>query len=168
MNSFEHFITDAVVSLFGSTEHVQIQVLRDTGAQHSFILGSVLPFSSLSDTWDFILMRGMGLERVPVLLHNIMLDCNLVHREVLVGVRPALPVDGVVMILGNNLAGDVVWADGPPSPVVTSKSLASGRLDESGQSYSGVLPACAVMCAQSRILATFVPPVSVEVKENPE
>lgn len=36
--------------------------------------------------------------------------------EEAVGVRPALPVD---IILGNDLAGDRVWADAPSPSVVT-------------------------------------------------
>ena len=35
-----------------------------------------------------------------------------------------------------------------PLPVVISKPLASGELDESGRGDPGVFPACAVACAQ--------------------
>ena len=150
---FEPFIADAVVSLVGGKERVPIKVLRDTGAKHSFIVGSVLPFSPVTETGDFILMRGMGMEQIPVPLHNMVLECDLVHGVVAVGVRPALPIDGVVMILGNDLAGGAVWADGPPFPVVTSKPLVSGEPDESGRGYPEVFPACAVTRAQSRTVA---------------
>lgn len=38
---------------------------------------------------------------------------------VVVGLRPKLPVKGVDIILGNDLAGDRVWAEAPPPSVVT-------------------------------------------------
>ena len=37
--------------------------------------------------------------------------------EVAVGVRLALPIEGVHFILGNGLAGNHIWADVPPSSV---------------------------------------------------
>lgn len=82
------FIADAVMSLVGSDKHVPIEQLRDTGAKHSFILESVLLFSSEMETGDFILMKGMALGLNPVLCHFIVLDCQLVEGIVPVGVCP--------------------------------------------------------------------------------
>ncbi|XP_034001760.1 uncharacterized protein LOC117494871 [Trematomus bernacchii] len=45
-SGFEPFITEAVVSVVGSDKYVPIKVLRDTAARYSFIVESVLPFSS--------------------------------------------------------------------------------------------------------------------------
>ena len=157
-NDFKPFIADAVVSLVGSEKRVPIKLLRDTGAKHSFIVASVLPFSSASETGDFVLMQGMGMELIPVPRHNMVLDCALVQGVVAIGVRPALPIDGVVMILGNDLAGGAVWADGPPPPVVTPKPLVLVGPDESSRRYPGVFPACAVTRAQSRAGTAPDPP----------
>ncbi|XP_073704576.1 regulator of nonsense transcripts 1-like [Garra rufa] len=44
---------------------------------------------------------------------------QLVNGEVIMGVRPSLPVEGVEIILGNNLAGECVWPVMAPSPIVT-------------------------------------------------
>ena len=118
-DDFEPFIADAVVSLVGSEERVPIKILRDTGAKHSFILESALPFSPATEMGDFILMQGMEMGLVFVPRHKLVLDCDLVQGVVAVAVRPALPFDGVEMILGNDLAGGAVWACVPPSPVVT-------------------------------------------------
>lgn len=66
------------------------------------------------------------------------------------GVRPALPIEGIHFILGNGLAGKRVWADIPPSPVVTPCPV----VEVSGVSRGVVpdaLPACVVTCAMSRI-----------------
>lgn len=72
-----------------------------------------IPFSNEIDTGDKILLRGMGLRVLPVPVHRLNLDCAFVQGEVPVGVRPALPVAGVDMIFGNELAGSRVWANMP-------------------------------------------------------
>ena len=43
--------------------------------------------------------------------HEIMLFCDLFQGEVAVCVHPALPMGGVTMILGHDIAGSRVWAD---------------------------------------------------------
>lgn len=45
--------------------------------------------------------------------------CGLVTGEVAVGVLPALPVEGVDIILGNDPAGNRAWAHAPPPNVIT-------------------------------------------------
>ena len=151
-SGFGPFITEAVVSVVGSDKYVPIKVLRDTAARCSFIVGSVLPFSSETETGDFVLMRGMEMGLIPVPRHTMVLDCGLVRGVVSVGVRPALPIDGVHMILGNDLAGSAVWAGVPPS-VVVSGPLASVEPDESGLLF----PVCTVTRAQSHRLSTDLP-----------
>ena len=46
-----------------------------------------------------------GIEPIFVPVHTVRLSCSLGQRDVEVGVRPALPVDGVDIILGNDFAG---------------------------------------------------------------
>lgn len=72
------FVSKGFVSLVGSELKVPVNILRDTGALDSFILFSVLPFSQESDTGDVVLVRRIGLEILPVPLHKIVLDCDLV------------------------------------------------------------------------------------------
>lgn len=72
---------------------------------------AILPFSSDTDTGKCVVVRGMGLVPLFVRLHKMELTSALVSGEVEVAVRPELPVDGVDMILGNDLAGDRVWPD---------------------------------------------------------
>lgn len=141
--TYSPFITDGYVSLVGRDEKVPIRILRDTGACDSFILASVLPFSSESDTGDRVLVRGMGLNTLCVPLHTVVLHSELVQGEVILGVRPALPIEGVDLILGNSLAGGRVWAGVPP-PVVIGAPLVTDRPDECVQCYPEVFTACAV------------------------
>lgn len=56
---------------------------------------------------------------IPVPVHKMELVCGLVTGEVVVGVRPALPVEGFDMVLGIELAGKKVWPDVAPPYVVT-------------------------------------------------
>uniref|UniRef100_A0AAV2M874 G-protein coupled receptors family 1 profile domain-containing protein n=1 Tax=Knipowitschia caucasica TaxID=637954 RepID=A0AAV2M874_KNICA len=142
---------------------VPIRILRDTGAYDSFVVGSVLPFSAETATGDFILSRGMGMTVLPIPLHRMKLECELVRGEVTVGVRPALPIEGIHFILGNGLAGGRVWADTdtgggetvdadavelPAAPVVTLCPMAP----ESGSSSQpDVFPACAVTRAMHKV-----------------
>lgn len=80
----------------------------------TFIDASVLPFTNESGTGSFIPVLGMGLNVLQVPMHNIMLCSNLFQGQAVVGVCPALPVEGVNVILGNGLAGARVRADVPP------------------------------------------------------
>ena len=145
-SGFEPFLMDACVSLEGSADVVNVRVLRDTGAKHSFILESALPFSSESQVGDFIVMRGMELGYVPVPRHKVVLQCDLVSGVFPVAVRHALPLEGVDMVLGNDICGSAVWASGPPSPVVVTKPLPQIALGR-----QGVFPVCAVTRAQAKL-----------------
>ncbi len=98
--AYAPFIRDGFVSLVGSDVRVPIKILRDTGAYDSYIVDSVLPLSGETDTGDRVLSCGMGLRILPVSLHKVIIDCELVKGEVAVGVRPALPIEGAHFILG--------------------------------------------------------------------
>lgn len=129
-SGFEPFITTARVSLAGSSESANITVLRDMGAMHSFIVESVLPFSSGSQVNDFILMRGMELGCLPVPRYSVALECDFVSGVFPVAVSPALRVEGVDMILGNDICGGNVFVSDLPSPVVVSKPVTSDLVSD--------------------------------------
>ena len=81
-----------------------------------------------------------------------MLCSELVEGELELGVRPALPVDGVHVILGNNYAGGCVWQTNPVSVVPPSPQV---RVDSGGCSkqFPDVFPACAVTRSATRAAA---------------
>jgi len=130
------FIRSGFVSLVGDDTKVPVKILRDTGAYDSFIVGSALPLSEASDPGYRILSRGMGLTVLPTPLHKIVLNCELVQGEVAVGVRPALPIEGIHFILGNGLTGGRVWADAVPSPVVTPSHVSDQKVNDSSEGIS--------------------------------
>ena len=70
-----------------------------------------MPFSPASDTGQSVLVRRINLKVLSVPLHRVHIDSDLVQGEVAVGVRPALPLHGIAMILGNGLAKSRVWAN---------------------------------------------------------
>ena len=94
------YVMDGHVSLVGSDVVVPVKILRDTGALDSFIVESVLPFSSESDTGTCVLVRGMGLNILSVPLHNMTFFSDLVNGDVTLGIRPSLPVGGGPGYLG--------------------------------------------------------------------
>ncbi|KAG1933868.1 gag-pol fusion protein [Pimephales promelas] len=155
VNDYSSFITDGFVSLVGSSERVPVKILRDTGACESFLLESVLPFSTESSI-GHVLVRGIGLQVVTVPLHRIELQSDLVRGEVAIAVRHSLPVDGVHLILGNNLAGERVWRDVPPPVVVKSVPSNPSGIDCSLQTLPEVFTACAVTRAMNRVSGTEV------------
>lgn len=104
--TYTPFISDGFVSLVGSAERIPVKILRDIGASESFILGTLLPFSPLTSSGRSLLVRGIDLNTFEVPLHRVFLSSGLVEGEVELGVRPALPVEGVSVILSNNLARD--------------------------------------------------------------
>lgn len=110
-----------VSSGFGG-ERVPVKILRDTGLSESHISRSVLPFFFLSVTDELVLVHGINLNTLTVPLHNVYMDSDLVVGDVVLGVRPALPLEGVSVILGNKLGGGQVWArrGGHVLPVVQS------------------------------------------------
>lgn len=109
--------------LWGNDENeVPVKILRDTGSMDSFILESVLPFSSKSHTGESVLIKGIGLNILSVPLHKVRLQSELNQGDFVVGVRPALPIEGVHVILGNGLVGERVWADSSVFPIVRSNT----------------------------------------------
>lgn len=120
LESYRHFLSGGFVSMVGSDIRVPVKILCDTAAYDTFIEASVLPFTNDSDTGSCIPVLGMGLNVLQVPMHNIMLYSDLFQGQAVVGVCPALPMEGVSVLLGNGLAGARVWADMPPQLEVDS------------------------------------------------
>lgn len=123
--SFWHFVSEGFVTQTGREE-------------------TSLPFSEKTDNGDKVLMLGMGLKVLPVPVHRMNLDCDLVQGEVPIGVRPELRVEGVDIILGNSLAGSRVWTSGSSLPVLQAQPY------ESAVRFPEVFPACAVTRVMNR------------------
>ncbi|KAJ8356500.1 hypothetical protein SKAU_G00192940 [Synaphobranchus kaupii] len=140
---------------FRNSNKYPVHILRDTGAAQIFVVKTVLPFSLQSATGDSVLVRGIGSTQLNVPLHCVNLEADLVRGEVVVGVLSVLPVEGVDVILGNDLAGALVWGDA--SVVVTPKPTSSGELDDLAKRYPSVFPACAITRAMAKKYREYGP-----------
>jgi len=140
---FEPFVLEGCVSLEESkVDPRPIKIMRDTCCAQSMILESTLPFSEDSATGESVLIQGIDMNIISVPLHRIDMKSELVSGSVVVGVRPELPVRGVSMLLGNDLAGGKVL----PYPIVSPKPCTELDNDES----SAIFPACAVTRSMTR------------------
>ena len=143
-DDFKPFVLEGSISLEGDIVGPKpIKIMRDTCSSQSMILEGSLPFSKVSATGENVLIQGIGMEIFSVPLHKINLKSELVSGPVVVGVRPELPVKGVSMLLGNDLAGGKVL----PDPIVTQKPC---TLVDNNESDSELFPACAVTRSMTR------------------
>ena len=108
---FTSFILQGYVSLSENGEKVPIEILRDTGATQSILVEGILPLAEGTATGNNVRIQGIELGVVNVPLHTIFINSDIVTGMVTVGVRPTLPIKGISLILGNDLAGSRVMPD---------------------------------------------------------
>ena len=88
-----------------------VVILRDTGASQTLMSSSVLQVREKASEGDSVLIKGVGGDYKPVPLQKVYLKSDLVTGPVEVGIVSEIPVEGVDVVLGNDLAGDRVKAD---------------------------------------------------------
>ena len=64
-----------------------------------------------SSTGESVIAQGIEGGYVNIPLHKVNLVSDLVTGSVVVGTRPTLPIQGVSLLLGNDLAGGKMVAD---------------------------------------------------------
>ncbi|KAJ8038347.1 hypothetical protein HOLleu_15742 [Holothuria leucospilota] len=145
------FVSEGFISLDGNSAHppVKIKILRDTGATQSLLLDGVLPLSDSTSTGANVLIQGVECGFISVPLHKTNLKSDLVSGSVIVGVRPTLPVKGVSLLLGNDLAGGKVVANA----ILTDKPCDYNNTEQLEKEFPNLFPACAVTRAMSQKLA---------------
>ena len=142
-SQFNPFVSKGTVSLSRDGEQVPITILRDTG---TLIVEGALPLSKETATGATMFIQGVGLAPVSVPLHTVYLRCGLVTGPVVVGARPSLPVQGISLLLGNDLAGSNVI----PGLAVDNNPELAEDVDELDSLIPGLFPACAVTRAAAR------------------
>ena len=146
-NEIKPFISEGRVSLMGMDASSCTTILRDTGASQSLLVKDVLSLNEQSFTGNSVLIQGIKSGMASVPLHIVVdLQSSLISGPVMVGIAAFLPVHGISLILGNDLAGDRVMAD----PCVSPKPCLSVVSDDSGIKMSEVFPACAVTRAMAK------------------
>ena len=147
---YKPFVSVGSVSLVDSiSTSVPVKILRDTGATQTLMSKHTLPFGTSSATGKSIVIQGIdgGFKKVP--LHLVNLVSDVVSGSVVVGVLNTLPVKGVSMLLGNDLAGGKVIAE----PDVVMEPVTSAENDKFEEEISNVIPSCGVTQAQASTMA---------------
>ena len=141
MENYKPFISEGVVSLVGDENSSQkVKILRDTGATQSLMLDTVLPLTENSFTGANVLISGVEMGVLEVPLHEVNIKSSLINGNIVIGMRPSLPVEGISLILGNDLAGEKVMVD----PIVVEKPRDDEKTERLAEKFSGIFPASVV------------------------
>ena len=141
MENYMPFISEGVVSLVGDENSSQkVKILRDTGATQSLMLDSVLPLTENSFTGANVLISGVEMGVLEVPLHEVNIKSSLINGNIVIGMRPSLPVEGISLILGNDLAGEKVMVD----PRVVEKPRDDQKTERLAKKFPGIFPASVV------------------------
>ena len=141
MENYKPFISEGVVSLVEDENSSQkVKILRDTGATQSLMLDSVLPLTENSFTGANVLISGVEMGVLEVPLHEVNIKSSLVNGNIVIGTRPSLPVEGISLILGNDLAGERVMVD----PRVVEKPRDDEETERLAEKFPGIFPASVV------------------------
>ena len=136
MENYKPFISEGVVSLVGDESSSQkVKILRDTGATQSL---GVLPLIENSFTGANVLIsvEEMGVLEVPLLEVNI--KSSLINGNIVIGMRPSLPLEGISLILGNDLAGERLMVD----PRVVEKPRDDEKTERLAEKSPSIFPSC--------------------------
>ena len=141
MENYKPFISEGVVSLVGDENSSQkVKILRDTGATQSLMLASVLPLTENSFTGANVLISGVEMGVLEVPLHEVNIKSSLINGNIVIGMRPSLPVEEISLILGNDLAGERVMID----PRVVEKPRDNEKTERLAEKFPGIFPASVV------------------------
>ena len=141
MENYKPFVSEGVVSLVGDENSSQkVKILRDTGATQSLMLDSVLPLTENSFTGANVLISGVEMGVLEVPLHEVNIKSSLINGNIVIGMRPSLPVEGISLILGNDLAGEKVMVD----PRVVEKPRDDEETERLAEKFPGIFPASVV------------------------
>lgn len=122
-----------------------IKIWQDSASFQSVILQDALPFNeSFLGSHALVKGFGKGFQNLP--LHKLNLDSELVSGEVVVTLSSQLPIHGITLLLGNELAGGRVHA----TLKVTLHPQVVDVPNELGQKYPDIFPVCAVTHAMTR------------------
>lgn len=163
MEGYKPFSSEGFVSPKGANAPLTPdKILRDAGATQTLLLADVLPLVEETSSGQSILIQGVQCGFVNVPLHHINSKSDIVSGPVIVGIRTSLPVEGVQLMLGNDLAINV------NHNVVVSTLLTSTRSDEKvidpiEQESHDLYPAYAVTRAMAKKALLIKKPVSILV-----
>ncbi|CAI9731146.1 Hypothetical predicted protein [Octopus vulgaris] len=95
-----------------------------------------------------VLIKGITAECDSIPLYRVHLDCKYVIGPVAVGLVTTLPIDGVDLLLGNDIVGNKVYA----VPIVLSKPETDHETEKLETLYPGIFPECAMTRSQTKAM----------------
>ena len=143
MEDYQPYLSKGSVASNDDPSPVPVQILRDTGASQTLLLEGVLPLSDKTATGKSVLLRVVHLGTFKVPLHEVILKSKFITGPVTVGISPTLPVEGVSLLLGNDLASgkDIL------SPIVSDTNEICTSSDDKNEH---LYPACVVTRAMAK------------------
>ena len=141
METYKPYLSEGSCSVDSTSKPIPIQILRDTGPSQTLILEGTLPLSEKTAIGESALLEVVQMGAFNAPLHQINLRSKFISGPVTVGVSPTLPVKGIQMLLGNDLASgkDILI------PIVSEKAKSFNTPDDDQDLY----PACAVTRAMA-------------------
>ncbi|XP_076069765.1 uncharacterized protein LOC143041641 [Oratosquilla oratoria] len=144
------------VALDQDSPPTSIKLLRDTGSALSLITKDVAALIDAYYTGNWVLVNGLtGGSRIPICQVYLRSDVRTGYAQV--GVVDKLPVEGVSLLIGNDLAGGTML----PNAIVSSCPSAENNTSQLEADIPGIFPACAVTRSMSRR-------VEAEISEHKE
>ncbi|XP_041484226.1 uncharacterized protein LOC121430866 [Lytechinus variegatus] len=161
-DGFRSFLSHGTVS-HSDGESRPVVILRDTGSLQSLLVADVAHLPEDSWTGLYALVRGIGEGYISVPLYKVFLESDIVSGLVSIGVVSSLPMEGVHMLMGNDLAGERVRG----SPIVSDDPVSGAETEQLQDDFPGIFPACAVTRSQLR-RSKRDDAESVELSDNSE
>ena len=169
---YKDFVSRGVVK-FSVDDELPVMILRDTGATQTLLVADESSLGTKNFTGKNVLIQDVNGGYKPVPLYNIELNSLLVSGAVTVGIVAELPMRGISLLLGNDLAGGKVL----PSPIVCDSPVEDSVTETLEKDIPRIFPSCVVTRAQamneSREDAipsetVFSQPVLIEAQEEAE
>ncbi|KAK4328684.1 hypothetical protein Pmani_000881 [Petrolisthes manimaculis] len=140
---FRAFTFTGRVALSQPDQTFPITILRDTGAAQSILVHDAVLNLSRKLTGEHVLLSDLSTSQVSHPLAQVYLECPFFNADVKVAVKyGVLPVKGVQLLLGNDLAGALIVPN-----VTTIDEPFPEVLVEAPDLY----PTCAVTRAQTKL-----------------
>ena len=144
LEGYEGFTSEGTVAVSQEGLQVPVTILRDTGAVQTLLSKGVVDLPPASFTGRYVLVHGLGGGYVHAPIYRIYLKSELVSACVEVAEVNSLPVRGIDLLLGNDIAGTRV------NPEVVDCPVYPVEMKEMEAEFPEVFTLCVVTRAQAR------------------
>ena len=137
---YKGFVSCGTVKFSVGDEELPVMILRDTGSTQTLLIADESSLNTSKFTGKKVWVQDVNDGFKPVPLYDIELSSGLVSGLVTVGIVTKLPVRGISMLLGNDLAGEKVV----PSPVVCDTHVVDSMAEDLEYETPDISPPCVV------------------------